>query len=132
MIWRSISADGSDTADDAKLRKCSTSWRSGSDADFGRWSGNSGNEEPRDRELRKRGIAAQEAAQTAGSYDGPWLLANSPAVKVALSNAYFASLGLPELTVTGWLNPPNRRMRTRISGGVAGGIKKSRKRHAVR
>ncbi len=53
------------------------------------------------RELRKRGIAAQEAAQTAGSSDGPWHLANSPAVKVALSNAYFASLGLPELTVRG-------------------------------
>jgi RNA-directed DNA polymerase len=35
------------------------------------------------RELRKRGIAAQEAAQTAGSSDGPWHLANSPAVKLA-------------------------------------------------
>src|SRR5258707_3973078 len=101
MIWRSISADGSDTADDAKLRKCSTSWRSGSDADFGRWSANSGNEEPRDRELRKRGIAAQEAAQTAGSSDGPWLLAKTPALNIALSNAHFASLGLPELTAHG-------------------------------
>ena len=50
------------------------------------------------RELRKRGIAAQEAAQTAGSSDGPWHLANTPALKLALSNAYFASLGLPELT----------------------------------
>src|SRR5229473_1885151 len=53
------------------------------------------------RELRKRGIASQEAAQTAGSSDGPWHLANSPAVKVALPNAYFASLGLPELTAHG-------------------------------
>ena len=55
----------------------------------------------RDRELRKRGIAAQEAAQTAGSSDGPWHLANTPALKLALSNAYFASLGLPELTAHG-------------------------------
>jgi len=53
------------------------------------------------RELRTRGIAAQEAAQTAGSSDGPWHLANTPAVKIALSNAYFASLGLPEITAHG-------------------------------
>jgi len=53
------------------------------------------------RELRKRGIAAQEAAQTAGSSDGPWHLANTPALKLALSNAYFASLGLPELPAHG-------------------------------
>jgi len=53
------------------------------------------------RELRKRGIGAQDAAQTAGSSDGPWHLANTPALKLALPNAYFASLGLPELTVPG-------------------------------
>src|SRR5215472_9893505 len=55
----------------------------------------------RSRELRQRGIAAQEAAKTAGSSDGPWHLANTPALKIALSNAYFASLGLPELTAHG-------------------------------
>src|SRR5712691_11288035 len=53
------------------------------------------------RELRKRGIAARDAAKTAGSSDGPWHLANTPALKIALSNAYFASLGLPELTARG-------------------------------
>src|SRR6266446_3091621 len=53
------------------------------------------------RELYKRGIAAQDAAQTAGSSDGPWHLANTPALKIALSNAYFASLGLPDLTAHG-------------------------------
>jgi len=53
------------------------------------------------RELRKRGIAAQDAAKTAGSSDGPWHLANTPALKIALSNAYFASFGLPELTAHG-------------------------------
>jgi len=53
------------------------------------------------RELRKRGIDAQEAAQTAGSSDGPWHLANTPALKLALSNAYFALPGLPELAVGG-------------------------------
>jgi len=41
-----------------KLEKCS-------DADFGRWSGSSGNENHEISGLRKRGIAAQEAAKTA-------------------------------------------------------------------
>ena len=71
-------------------------------------------------ELRKRGISAELAAKTAGSAHGPWHLANSPALAMALPNAYFASLGLPPLVVTEPLNPPNRRMRTRMSGGVAG------------
>jgi RNA-directed DNA polymerase len=53
------------------------------------------------RELRKRGIDAQDAAKTAGSSDGPWHLANTPAMNIALPNAYFASLGLPGLTVPG-------------------------------
>jgi len=35
------------------------------------------------------------------SSDGPWHLANTPALKIALSNAYFASLGLPDLTALG-------------------------------
>src|SRR5437667_10092043 len=53
------------------------------------------------RELRKRGIAAQVAAKTAGSSDGPWRLAKTPALNIALSNAHFASLGLPDLTAHG-------------------------------
>jgi RNA-directed DNA polymerase len=39
------------------------------------------------------------AAQTAGSAHGPWRLANSPALAIALPNAYFDSLGIPRLTV---------------------------------
>ncbi|MGB0031535.1 MAG: hypothetical protein WBP77_10145, partial [Candidatus Sulfotelmatobacter sp.] len=60
------------------------------------------------------------AAQTAGSSHGPWRLAQSPALTFALPNAYYAGLGLPPLVVSSSLNPPNRRMRTRMSGGVAG------------
>jgi RNA-directed DNA polymerase len=71
-------------------------------------------------ELRKRGIGMDLAAQTAGSPHGPWRIANSPALAAALPNAYFRSLGLPPLVVADRLNPPNRRMRTRMSGGVAG------------
>jgi RNA-directed DNA polymerase len=53
------------------------------------------------RELRQRGIASQEAAKMAGSSDRPWHLAKTPALSIALPNAYFASLGLPELTAPG-------------------------------
>jgi RNA-directed DNA polymerase len=49
-------------------------------------------------ELRKRGISKDLAACTAGSAHGPWRLANSPALALALPNAYFDSLGIPSLT----------------------------------
>jgi RNA-directed DNA polymerase len=50
-------------------------------------------------ELVKRGVGKDLAAKTAGSARGPWRLANSPALAIALPNVYFASLGLPQLTV---------------------------------
>jgi RNA-directed DNA polymerase len=50
-------------------------------------------------ELRKRGMSKDLAAQTAGSAHGPWRLSNSPALAMALPNAYFVSLGLPSLVV---------------------------------
>jgi RNA-directed DNA polymerase len=49
-------------------------------------------------ELRKRGVSKDLAAQTAGSAHGPWRIANSPALSIALPNAYFDSLRLPRLT----------------------------------
>jgi len=50
-------------------------------------------------ELRKRGVGKDLAAQTAGSAHGPWRLADSPGLHLALPNAYFDSLGIPRLTV---------------------------------
>ena len=50
-------------------------------------------------ELRKRGVDPALAAQTAGSAHGPWRIANSPALRYALPNAYFGSLGIPQLTI---------------------------------
>jgi RNA-directed DNA polymerase len=50
-------------------------------------------------ELRKRGVGKDLAAKAAGSAHGPWALANSPALAIALPNAYFGSLGIPPLTV---------------------------------
>jgi len=49
-------------------------------------------------ELRKRNIGPDLAAKTAGSTHGPWHLANSWALAMALPNSYFDSLGLPRLT----------------------------------
>jgi RNA-directed DNA polymerase len=51
------------------------------------------------RELRKRGVSKDLAAQTAGSAHGPWRIANSPALSLALPNAYFDALGLPAMVI---------------------------------
>jgi hypothetical protein len=47
--------------------------------------------------LRQLGVRKDLAAQTAGSPLGPWRLANSPALHLALPTAYFDSLGIPRL-----------------------------------
>jgi RNA-directed DNA polymerase len=49
-------------------------------------------------ELRKRGVGKDLAAQTAGSAHGPWRMANSPALTIALPSTYFNALGIPRLT----------------------------------
>lgn len=49
--------------------------------------------------LQQRGIGGELAAQTAGSPHGPWRLANSPALAIALPKAYLDSLGI----FPGWL-----------------------------
>jgi RNA-directed DNA polymerase len=45
-------------------------------------------------ELRRRGVGRDLAAQTAGSPHGPWRLANSPALTIALPSRFFGLLGL--------------------------------------
>jgi len=47
--------------------------------------------------LRRCGVGPDLAAQTAGSPHGPWRLSKSPALHIALPNAFFASLGLATL-----------------------------------
>jgi len=48
-------------------------------------------------ELMRRGVRKDLAAQSAGSPNGPWRMSNSPALAIALPNAYLRSLGLPSL-----------------------------------
>jgi RNA-directed DNA polymerase len=50
-------------------------------------------------ELRRRGVGRDLAARTAGSPHGPWRLSNSPALTIALPNAFLASLGLASLAI---------------------------------
>ena len=64
--------------------KCETQWKRGS---------------VRFAELRKRDVSKDLAAQTAGSAHSPWRRAKSPALSIALPNAYFDSLKIPRLTV---------------------------------
>jgi RNA-directed DNA polymerase len=45
-------------------------------------------------ELRRCGVGRDLAAQTAGSPHGPWRLANSPALTIAMPIAFLRSLGL--------------------------------------
>jgi len=42
------------------------------------------------KQLRRRGVGPALAAKTAGSPAGPWRLSKSPALHIALSNAFFA------------------------------------------
>jgi RNA-directed DNA polymerase len=48
-------------------------------------------------ELQRRGVGRDLAAQTAGSPHGPWRLANSPALTIAMPIAFFGSLGLTSI-----------------------------------
>jgi len=48
--------------------------------------------------LRKRGVGFALAARTARSAHGPWRLAHSPALTIALPKTYFAELGIPKFT----------------------------------
>ena len=47
--------------------------------------------------LRPRGVDTALAAQTVGSPHGSWRLSNSPALAIALSNAFLGRLGLASL-----------------------------------
>jgi RNA-directed DNA polymerase len=71
-------------------------------------------------ELIRRGVGWELAAMTAGSPHGPWRLSNSPALTLAFPNLAFVALGPPSLDARASHNSPNRRIRTRMYGGVGG------------
>ncbi|HAG7496597.1 TPA: hypothetical protein HGS91_20110 [Escherichia coli] len=49
------------------------------------------------KELRRRGVSKDLAAQTVGSCHKQWRISCSPALSIALPNRLFVRLGLPEL-----------------------------------
>jgi RNA-directed DNA polymerase len=51
--------------------------------------------------LRRRGVGRDLAAQTAGSPRGPWRLAVSPALHLAMPTCFFGSLGLSSVAAPG-------------------------------
>jgi RNA-directed DNA polymerase len=51
-------------------------------------------------ELRRRGVGRDLAAQTAGSPHGPWRLAHSPALHIALPTIFFNSIGLSSVATS--------------------------------
>lgn len=53
----------------------------------------------RKRELISRGIRVEMAHTSAWSSKGPWNIAHTPAVRIALPNKFFDSIGLPRLWV---------------------------------
>jgi RNA-directed DNA polymerase len=48
-------------------------------------------------ELTRRGVRKDLAVRTVKSPHGPWYLAATPGLAFALPNAYFTSLGIPQL-----------------------------------
>jgi len=71
-------------------------------------------------ELLKGGVSWVTAVCTAASSRGPWHLARSQAVQVALPNAHFDSLGLFRLSMTLDSTRRTAGCGIRMSGGVAG------------
>jgi hypothetical protein len=71
------------------------------------------------RTLRARGLSDRLARAAAAHCGRWWAMATHGALKTAFPTQYFLSLGVPRLGPHN-LNSPNRRMRTRMSGGVGG------------
>lgn len=71
-------------------------------------------------ELLKGGVIWALAVKTAASSRGPWHLARSLAVQIALPNTHFDSLGLFRLSLMLGSNRRTAGCGIRMSGGVAG------------
>jgi hypothetical protein len=80
---------------------------------------------PRNRrqKLLQRGVSQYWAVRAGGSSLGPWRMSKTPPVHQALGKAYWEKVGLPSFLQQYELRrtESNRRMRSRMSGGVGGG-----------
>ena len=73
--------------------------------------------------LKARGVSEFWAIRAGGTSLGPWRMSVSPPVAHALNNSYWRKVELVSFLQEYELRhtDPNRRMRTRMSGGVGGG-----------
>jgi hypothetical protein len=73
--------------------------------------------------LLKHGVSKYWAVRAGGSSLGPWRMSSSPPLHKALSKSYWEKVGLPSFLqqYERRRTESNRRMRTRMSGGVGGG-----------
>ena len=117
---RPTCGDGSDTSPIVKRPRCCKPLNRGYAVDFGRWCGSNGNGDERDFANFANGVWAKTwrrkppgvpTARGASQTRPPW-----PSLCRMLTLPSSDS----RLWSCGRLNPPNRRMRTRMSGGVAG------------
>ncbi|MFK4719323.1 hypothetical protein ABIE89_000423 [Bradyrhizobium niftali] len=69
-------------------------------------------------QLRRRGVGRHRATRTAGGPHGLWRLANSPAFTIAMPSCLSPHSACPPSWHIDVHNPPNRRIRTRMSGSV--------------
>jgi RNA-directed DNA polymerase len=69
-------------------------------------------------ERRRRGVGKDLAAKTAGSPHGPWRLSNSPALTIAIPNAFLGTLGLGRLGLAALDSKPAASHRTAVYGPV--------------
>jgi hypothetical protein len=75
--------------------------------------------------LRAGGVSEYWAVRAGGTSVGPWRMSRSPPVHHALNNTYCQEFRLRIFLEQYQIRhtKPNRRMRTRMSGGVGGGIR---------
>jgi group II intron reverse transcriptase/maturase len=70
-------------------------------------------------QMRRAAIYERAAKAVVTHHRRYWAVATWPGMTLALRNSAFRTLGLYSLNVD--INPPNRRIRSRTSGGVGGG-----------
>jgi hypothetical protein len=117
---RPICGDGSDTSTTVKRRRCCKLLNRGYAADFGRWCGSNGNGDGRGFASFANGVWGRTWRRKLPAVLTARGASPTRPPRPSLCRMLTLSNSDSRLWSCGRLNPPNRRMRTRMSGGVAG------------
>ena len=113
--------DGAATSASAKPRRCCARWTSGPGGGCVPSPGSNGSADARALlSCASRGVGRHWRRKPPAARTALGGSATARARSIALPNAFLDSLGLPSLVPTRPHNPPNRRVRTRMHGGVGG------------